>query len=256
MQTDLIKILKWCDENLMLINYNKCSYMLFERRSVDYDNLDFEIKISNTVIERVKSVKYLGLIIDSKLNYQMHIDSLKHRLRSMSFAIRRSRFYIQEKTAWMMYFAFIHSKLIYVNPIWSCTSENRLNQLQVLQNGVIKSIRKLPRLHPTKLLYDDSILPLDVLKDFELVFCIFKLKFNLLKCNRVFTLNQDIHHHATRMNNDFHIKTISTTHGYNNIFHRGLLLFNSLPHTIKDELRISTFKTLLKKHLMNMYQNE
>ena len=38
------------------------------------DSDDFELKIGATVLKRVTSYKYLGIIIDDKLTWKEHID--------------------------------------------------------------------------------------------------------------------------------------------------------------------------------------
>lgn len=255
LQSDMDIILKWCNDNLLQINFKKCQVLVFDKRNF-WEDSSLTISAGNTTIENVKSAKYLGLTIDSKLNFHEHINQLIKSLNPMIFAIRRARNNIKEKSAWLMYHSFIYSRLLYVNPVWNCVSLGKINALQILQNTVIKCIKRLPRLHPTVNLYTADILPLVVLNDYEILLCIFKIKNNLLKCVRNLTLINNLHDYPTRSNSDFFINTIQSKHGFNNVFHRGPILFNSLPDNIKKQERISIFKKLTKEYLFNKFINQ
>lgn len=250
MQADLDLLVSWFDSNLLKINVKKTNYIIFEKRNVFLDDsFHLHLSVYGVLLDRVTSTTFLGLTVDSKLNWHNHVEKLKRSINPIIFAIRRIRYVISEKTAWSMYYAFVHSKLSYLNPIWSCIGIGKQHELQVLQNRVVKCIKGLPWLSHTADLYDSKLLSFKVLIDYELLFLVFKIKCKLLKCNKELTLNHMVHNHATRSNLHFTISRYNTTHGYNSVFHRGLVQFNALPSEIKDEMRISTFKNKLKDFL-------
>lgn len=145
MQDDFTCLGKWFNDNLLKINIEKTNYILFEKKTstiaADYD---INLRINQNKIVRVLSTKYLGLTIDSKLTFHQHIDNLKKKLNSISFAIRRARPFITEETSLKMYFAFFYSKMLYLNPIWSHVTLKKQHELEVMQNRIIKCVKKLP----------------------------------------------------------------------------------------------------------------
>ena len=51
--------------------------MLFSRQNIE---LPDEFKILNKKIDRVKEVRFLGVIVDEKLNWSAHIKTLKSKM--------------------------------------------------------------------------------------------------------------------------------------------------------------------------------
>lgn len=194
MQSDLNLLVNWFNSNLLKINVKKTNYLIFEKRNIFMDG-DFHLNLSvyGETLVRVTSATFLGLTVDSKLNWHNHVEKLKRSINPIIFAIRRVRYVISEKTAWSMYYAFVHSKLTYLNPIWSSIGIGKQHELQVLQNRVVKCIKCLPRLYHTAALYDSKLLSFRVLIDYELLFLVFKIKCKLIKCNRDLTVNSMVH---------------------------------------------------------------
>ena len=67
-------------ENLIALNLEKTYFILFLNNSSN--NSDIQIKIKNANIATVNEIKFLGLIIDSKLFRKGHIDHIIPRLNS------------------------------------------------------------------------------------------------------------------------------------------------------------------------------
>ena len=145
------------------------------------------------------------------------------------------------------------SKLTCMLPIWGGATDTLINSLIVLQNRVIKEIKVLPYLTPSITLYNERILPLKTQYLFEIILLIFKLKNNLLKCNLYLPIVSQIHNYSTRQQYDFYISnSIRTNRGQNNIFYRGLVLYNTIPRNLQN-LSITNFKIEVKKLLFHNY---
>ena len=63
----------WFLANGLTLNLDKTCYSVFGVRDVC---INTELKIGTAVLKRVTSCKYLGVIIDDKLSWQEHIDSV------------------------------------------------------------------------------------------------------------------------------------------------------------------------------------
>lgn len=254
MTTDIIKIENWLYANRMCINISKTNYVIFQNKNFPAYFPTYLVA-NNNKIYQVKTATYLGLIIDENLNWREHTIKIKKSIWPYAFAIKRIRNDIDEKTAWMIYNAYINSRLSYMSSIWTTASHYNLNDLKVLQNRLIKSIKRLPALTTTKLIYSSKILPLNILGKFELLMFIRKSQLYLTKCNISFTTLSEIHSHNTRRNpnTNFYVPTVSTTRAQNNPFYRGLILFNELPETLKTERNILKYKLLLKAHLITQW---
>ena len=78
----------WVISNGLALNLKKTKYMLFSRQNIE---LPDEFKILNKKIDHVKVARFLGVIVDQKLNWSAHIKTLKSKMSryisiSVSFA--------------------------------------------------------------------------------------------------------------------------------------------------------------------------
>lgn len=126
--------LKW----KLKINTTKTEAILFTRhrflptRTLHIDG--FNIPWSH-------SVKYLGLVLDKKLNWSENTDKLRIKgtkaLNSLSLVLNR-RSCLSSKTKLNIYSTLVRPCLTYACPVWSSTCPTNLNKLQVVQNKALK----------------------------------------------------------------------------------------------------------------------
>lgn len=76
MKSDIQIIDGWLKSNLLVMNAEKSTYIIFESgRSIDeFLVSNFKLEIDNKTISRTHSTKYLGLTIDAKLDWSEHIE--------------------------------------------------------------------------------------------------------------------------------------------------------------------------------------
>ena len=71
-----ICINKWFISNRHTLNINKICYMLFNNKL-----FHINISINNINLTRVKSIEFLGIIIDQNLDRKLHILYLKNKFK-------------------------------------------------------------------------------------------------------------------------------------------------------------------------------
>ena len=69
--------------------------------------------MNNEMLQEKEHTKYLGIIIDRKLNWKKHIMQTKLRLSKVIGILYRLRIYVTKSTIRSLYFAFIHSNINY-----------------------------------------------------------------------------------------------------------------------------------------------
>ena len=67
----------WFAVNKLSLNVNKTNYIIFGKRRYDKE---VTININNPNNTRVNVILFLDIEIDEKLNWKMHIDSIKTKL--------------------------------------------------------------------------------------------------------------------------------------------------------------------------------
>ena len=87
-------LFEWFSANELCINLTKTSFMLFNHStSMEEHLLRFNpsIFINGNKINRVKSCKYLGILIDENLNWPDHINYLKTKVTQITGILYKSR---------------------------------------------------------------------------------------------------------------------------------------------------------------------
>ena len=132
--------------NLLHINIKKCCYIYFnpnkrEHESVvnrDLENLN--IAINGSMIVRVKTAKFLGVIIDENLNWKPHIEALNKKLRSACGRIYRIKRCLPAKLHKQIYHSLFESHLTFAISVWGGVSHKAIEPLFITQKRCIRMI--------------------------------------------------------------------------------------------------------------------
>ena len=77
------------------------------------------IQTEHMTIRRVKTVNYLGLVIDENLYWNAHVDNVCASLVKYFGIFNHIKSFITSRIARQLYFAFINSRINYDRSIWS-----------------------------------------------------------------------------------------------------------------------------------------
>ena len=130
------------EERLLSLNTKKTKYIIFKNRN----GLVYNSKINtadHAEIERVDHIKYLGIIIDEKLDWAIHIRFLCMKLPRAVGILHRLKFIFPHKILLILYFSLFHSYFFYGTSIWDSNYKPEWKQVQILQNKAIRAIYKL-----------------------------------------------------------------------------------------------------------------
>ena len=84
------------------------------------------------------SVKYLGVTIDSRLNFDDHINLLCGKISRSVGVLSKLRHVLPLKALQNLYYSLIYPHLLYGIIIWGNTYEMYLKRLTTLQNRAVK----------------------------------------------------------------------------------------------------------------------
>ena len=139
---DLSNLNQWLTSNKLTLNATKTEFMLIgsrQRLSTLPDTL--ELSINNESINRVSSVKLLGVFIDENLTWQTHIDKLSENIASGIGAIKRIRPFVPPGTLLYIYSALIQPHFDYCNLVWGNCGKTLSDRLQKLQNRAARLLK-------------------------------------------------------------------------------------------------------------------
>ena len=89
---ELDKILSWLNENKLVLNISKTTFMLFGTKNQAANANTFAMKINNTNIEQSgkgttkSSVKFLGINLDETLSWNNHVSFVGNTISRGVFA--------------------------------------------------------------------------------------------------------------------------------------------------------------------------
>jgi len=181
---ELQKISNWLRSNKMAINTSKTKFIIFRTRGKrvaadecllvyndneigmpDDPNLIFPIsRIHNEGEE--KYFKLLGVLFDEYLSFDAHIDHLCTKISKSLFCLNRVKNFVTNNALKSLYFAMVHSHIMYCINIYGCANATTLNKLVVKQKEAIRVVAHAKyRDHTNPLFKKLGILPLhDLIK--------------------------------------------------------------------------------------------
>ena len=102
--------------------------------------IDFSYNIHNTVLTKVDSAKYLGVIIDSKLNWKKQYSHLiKSCKQTLSF-IRRNLPKASRHVKEMCYKTLVRPKIEYACPVWDPHHQVHIDSIEKVQKAAARYV--------------------------------------------------------------------------------------------------------------------
>ena len=229
--------------------------MLFQPKGYNCDSsqtINSVVTFGNSVIDRIHSTKYLGIIIDDQLNFEEHINFLVNNVNSVIGIICRNRYLLPLHCKTKIYFALIHSNLIYCIEVYANTSLTNLNKLIVKVSSLLRVLQNRPRrTHITELYSCFDTLPVDLLFKFFTLKLVHKCMFvntNVpVVIKNLFKVGTNLHSHNTRTSKNFILQ--------NNINPESISfyapsLWNKLPVSLQTTQSCNIFTNQLKTQLL------
>jgi hypothetical protein len=273
--TELKEVVKWLRLNKLSLNAAKTELIFFHsyKHPLNYDNIS--IKMNGFRLSPVDFIKYLGMYIDKFLDWNHHIDELGKKLSRANGILSKLRYNCPLNICLQVYYAIFFSYLNIGCNVWGFTTENNINNNQILQNKCIRIMKFAPFNSNT----DQSFIDLGLLKVREVIkvnqlkivydFYDKKLPDDLMS---LFVLSTDVHLTNqvlnSAINNLIHIPSFRTvTYGSNSIKYHCAKLWNDMFPTgfiqvntnRKNDIHLSKinsihyFKKVLKKHFLFKY---
>ena len=129
----------WCDQHFLLLNVKKTKEMIFDFRIKKDPILPLTIK--NETVEIVKSYKYLGVTIDDKLEWTLHINNVHKKINQRLFFLRKLySFKLNNRILQLFYKSCIESIILFCVCAWGGNGKVQ-NKTRI--NRVIKKACKI-----------------------------------------------------------------------------------------------------------------
>ena len=154
MNTQVDKIQNWLLANKLSVHYvDKSQYMLINSNILKRIDSDFELKMGGYIIERTKTYRYLGLLVDDKFSWENHVSEICCKLSQIAGIVLKFRSLLTKKAMLLLYHALVGSKLRYGLICWATANQTLLDKINVAHNTIITYLTFSKRYSRMWLLY-------------------------------------------------------------------------------------------------------
>ena len=241
LEDDLARVDQWLQNNKMTINMTKTEFISFgtKRRLDKFDNKT--VNYMGTPLERKRSVKYLGVIFDEKMQWENHIKNIKAKISFKFSKIKAIASCLTKDTKNLLINALVMPYFNYCSPAWANAAQCRMSKLDRKLQEIRRFLGKESDFSIKELVNkNDSIL-------------IFKAMSQLAPgyiCSKLNFISEN-HEHKTRgaTKNHVTVPTVRTNFGKRTLSYRAAEVWNPLPYHVTTERSLLKFKTSLSDHL-------
>ena len=129
-------LLYWIGSNGLKLNIKKTKYLIFSNKIKH----DIVITISGTQIERKTSERFLGILMDENLNWNMHRMALATKISRNAGILYKLRGTIPLNVLQTLYYSFVQSHLCFCPAVWGLGSVNSLSKIFSAQKKAVRGI--------------------------------------------------------------------------------------------------------------------
>jgi hypothetical protein len=199
-----------------------------------------------SVVNRCPNFTYLGVTIDSNLNFKQHVLDLRKSLAPVTGVLYRLRNILDIKSKCMIYHALFHSRWIYAIVAWGQMSMTSWNSLERSQRKCLSYVfGNANELKPC------TAAPIDAQLNYRRCLLVHASLRKEKGYSFPFRFTQMITY-TTRYNDSYHLIKdyfrLAKTHAA--FLVKCIDAFNALPDNLRELVHMDDFKFILRNHLL------
>jgi hypothetical protein len=131
----------WSEKWLLKLNISKCKVLRLSNRE-QQSSFTYSLTEAGVVteLEEVKTIRDLGVLVDSKLTFKNHILEKVSKAYSMIGIIKRNFKHVDKDTFLSLYKCMVRSQLEYANSVWNPHAAYLMEDLERVQKRATKMI--------------------------------------------------------------------------------------------------------------------
>ena len=252
MNSDLKNIYSWFCANKLAVNDKKSNFMVISRkRNVNQENC--KINIGESSIERVSKIKYLGVIIDEKINMSENLKYVEGKLYKKLALFRRLGDRLNAQTKINLYKSIVSPHFDYCSSSHFVLADTSIQVLQKLQNKFMRNILKMKRETPKQVLLEIlCFMSVRQRLSFNMIILMFKIEHGLMPeyLKQFMTKVSSKNNYSLRRKSLYNVPNFTKMYTQDNFFFNGLKLYNDFQSVtdIKSVNRLN-LKCLVAKYV-------
>ena len=134
---ELNKLYLWLNLNRFTLNIDKTNFIIFHPYNKPVKQ-QVTIKINNTAINEKEYIKYLGVLVDSSLNWKHHISTLAKKISRAIGIMYKLRPFLPLNVMKNVYYSLIYSQIIYAIEVWGSAVKSEMPKILILQKRIMR----------------------------------------------------------------------------------------------------------------------
>jgi hypothetical protein len=138
LQKDLDSLEHWGTKWGMKFNANKCNVMRVSRKRVPFQAF---YTLSGHILKEVVDAQYLGVTIDSGLDWSKHITTMVSKANGKLAFLRRNLKGCPIKLKEIAYFSLIRAQLEYSSTVWDPHQKGNIAKIEMVQRRAARFVK-------------------------------------------------------------------------------------------------------------------
>ena len=251
LQEDTDQLRQWFAHNGMILNGDKCQFMIIES-SRNNRNSTTEIKIGGNIVKESKKGKLLGITFDNNITMKDHIKCICKQASNKLYALARISSYLDECKRKVLLKSFILSQFNYCPIIWMyCQRQsnnliNRIHEraLRIAYNDYLSNFDALLEKDNAITIHERNIQALAI----EIYKTVHHLSPDLM--TEIFKPNQQ--HHSSRNRSLSYPNPRTVIYGLDTFGYKGSRMWGKIPLEIQNADSVTSFKNNLEQISENL----
>ena len=212
-------------------------------------------QVKNSNIKRVYVTKFLGILLDDRLNWKEHNSLICSKLSKCIAIIYKAKQLLDKESLVMLYDSLFVPYLTYCSEMWGNTYKTNINCVYLLQKKVLRIVCNVDyRYHSNVLFKELRILKLFDSIELKTAMLMYKANKKMLPLNiqRLFSVDEVTYYNTRQLTNMKQVY-IRTTLKSKCISICGVKLWNSLKMDLRNSTTLPRFKKEYKNSLLRNY---
>ena len=250
---DLAKVNEWLVANKLTLNASKTEFMLIgSRQRLSTFDKSPSLSIDDKSIKQVSSTKSLGVHIDENLSWNVHIESIAKKIVSGLGALKRCRRFVPQSTLHSVFSALIQPHFDYCSVVWRHCNKTLSDKLQKLQNRAARILTFSSYDTNAGLLFERlGWKGLESQRQIQEAIMVYKSLNGLVPTylQSIFTDRNNITQYELRDTvGKLAVPLPRTNYLKNSFGYQGAVLWNSLPHDLRQAQTLNGFRIGCRHH--------
>ena len=247
LQSDMNSLSVWCKSNGVSVNVSKTKVMTFGSPKTLKELPQYQVSYGGLPLQTVSSYKYLGLTMDSQLNFNLHVNRIFSSVSGKLKQFQRMRGFLNVDAALLVYKCMLLPILEYGDIFLSAASQVNRKKLQTLQNKGLRCALGIGADYSSNDLHAEAgLLKLKYRRDEHILNFMYDWSWDPDHAKAVSTMSMATHSKSKRT---LKVKRPRTEKYKKSLAYNGPKKWNALPQEFHDVSFKPAFKVMTRRRV-------